>query len=95
LVRAQAVDLALGQLVETGQRFDLVVLDPPREGAKGLMSGLCALGPRRVVYVSCHPAALARDAQELAAAGYRPSGLTVLDLFPHTGHVEALLVLDR
>lgn len=94
-VRAQAADLALGQMTAAGQRFDLVVLDPPREGAKGLMSGLFALGPRRVAYVSCHPAALARDAQELAASGYRPSGLTVLDLFPHTGHVEAVLVLDR
>lgn len=94
-VRAQAADLALDQLAEAGQRFDLALLDPPREGAKGLMSGLAALGPRRVVYVSCHPAALARDAQELTAAGYRPSALTVLDLFPHTGHVEAVLVLDR
>lgn len=94
-VRAQAAELALGQLTEAGARFDLAVLDPPREGAKGLMTGLAALGPRRVVYVSCHPAALARDAQELTAAGYRPSALTVLDLFPHTGHVEAVLVLDR
>lgn len=94
-VRAQGAELALGQMIEAGQRFDLAVLDPPREGAKGLMPGLAALGPRRVVYVSCHPAALARDASELAAAGYRPSALTVLDLFPHTGHVEAVLVLDR
>ncbi len=86
---------ALAELARAGQGFNLVVLDPPRTGAKGLMEGLLKLEPERVVYVSCHPAALARDAAELAEAGYRPLGLTVVDMFPHTGHVEAVLGLQR
>ena len=78
-----------------GERFDLVVLDPPRTGAKGLMPHLAALGAGRVVYVSCHLAALARDAGELAKQGYRPVEARVLDMFPQTSQVETLLVLDR
>ncbi|MFH1057326.1 MAG: TRAM domain-containing protein [Pseudomonadota bacterium] len=94
-VRAEAAETALEALVQADTGFDLVVLDPPRSGAKGLMGLIAGLAPRRVAYVSCHPAALGRDASALAAAGYRPNQLTVLDLFPHTGHVEAVLVLER
>jgi 23S rRNA (uracil1939-C5)-methyltransferase len=93
-VAAQAGQ-ALPQLVRQKQGFGLVVLDPPRGGAKGLMAGIKALEPRRVIYVSCHPATLARDAVELAAAGYVPRSLTMVDMFPQTGQVEAMLVLQR
>jgi 23S rRNA (uracil1939-C5)-methyltransferase len=86
---------ALRELVRQGQGFHLVCLDPPRAGAKGLMEGLAALKPRRVIYVSCHPAALGRDAGRLAAAGFHPTSLRVVDMFPHTGHVEAVLCLDN
>ncbi|MBI5522673.1 MAG: class I SAM-dependent RNA methyltransferase [Desulfarculus sp.] len=94
MVQAAEVGQALAGLGRAGRGFDLVVLDPPRGGAKELMPGILELQPSRVMYVSCHPAALARDAAVLVNAGYRPSGLTVLDFFPHTGHVEAVLVLD-
>lgn len=94
LVQAAEAGQALEGLNRAGRGFDLVVLDPPRAGAKDLMPGILEMQPARVVYVSCHAAALARDAAVLANAGYRPSGLTVLDFFPHTGHVEAVLVLD-
>ncbi|MBI4798114.1 MAG: class I SAM-dependent RNA methyltransferase [Desulfarculus sp.] len=94
MVQAAEVGQALAGLGRAGRGFDLVLLDPPRGGAKDLMPGLLELQPARVVYVSCHPAALARDAAMLVGAGYRPNGLTVLDFFPHTGHVEAVLVLD-
>lgn len=89
------VEPALAALAGQGRRFDLVVLDPPRAGAKGLMPSVAALEPRRVIYVSCHPAALARDAGELMAAGYAPTALLVADMFPQTSQVEAVLVLDR
>ncbi len=89
------VEPALAALAGQGRSFELAVLDPPRAGAKGLMPALASLGPRRVIYVSCHPAALARDAAELMAAGYQPSGLLVADMFPQTSQVEAVLVLDR
>jgi 23S rRNA (uracil1939-C5)-methyltransferase len=86
--------LALRELARQGQGFSLVCLDPPRTGAKGLMDDLARLGPERVIYVSCHPAALGRDAGRLAEAGYRPTALTVVDMFPHTGHVEAVLCME-
>ncbi len=89
------VGRALGELVQRGEGFGLVVLDPPRAGAKGLMPQLAALGARRLVYISCHAAALARDARVLVQAGYRPRRLDLVDMFPHTGHLEAVLVMDR
>jgi 23S rRNA (uracil1939-C5)-methyltransferase len=81
--------------VEAGQTCDMVVLDPPRAGAKGLMKDLAALKPQRVIYVSCHAAALARDATRLKEAGYTLSDLSVIDMFPQTSHLEAVLVLER
>jgi 23S rRNA (uracil1939-C5)-methyltransferase len=85
---------ALRELARQGQGFHLVCLDPPRAGAKGLMADLVRLRPQRVIYVSCHPAALGRDAGQLVEAGYRPTALAVVDMFPQTGHVEAVLCLD-
>jgi 23S rRNA (uracil1939-C5)-methyltransferase len=75
---------------------DLVLLDPPRAGAAEVLAYLPRKDTRRVVYVSCHPASLARDAGvlvrehrfKLAAAG-------VMDMFPHTGHVESIAVFER
>lgn len=81
--------------VKAGQTCDLVLLDPPRAGAKGLMKDLAALKPQRVIYISCHAAALARDAGRLKEAGYALADLSVIDMFPQTAHLEAVLVLER
>jgi 23S rRNA (uracil1939-C5)-methyltransferase len=76
--------------------YDQILLDPPRSGALELLPIIAALGARRIVYVSCHPATLARDVGELAHRfGYRLIGAGVLDMFPHTTHVESLAVLER
>jgi 23S rRNA (uracil1939-C5)-methyltransferase len=75
--------------------FDVAVLDPPRAGAKGVLSQLAVTRPRRIVYVSCHAPALARDVREATAAGYRVEHLAVFDMFPQTPHVETLCVLTR
>lgn len=76
-------------------RFDLVVVDPPRLGlSKDILTGLGGTRPRRLVYVSCDPATLARDAAALNAMGYRPVSLTPLDMFPQTYHVETMAVFD-
>lgn len=75
---------------------DLVVLDPPRAGAKrAVVAPVAALGPRAVSYVACDPAALARDVALFAEAGYRLTSLRCLDLFPMTHHVECVALLTR
>ena len=76
--------------------FDLMLLDPPRAGAQEVLSLLPGKRVRRVVYVSCHPASLARDAAILCERhGFRLSSAGVMDMFPHTAHVESIAVFDR
>jgi 23S rRNA (uracil1939-C5)-methyltransferase len=74
---------------------DLVVLDPPRAGAAPCLLEIVRLQPRRIVYVSCDCATLARDVRFLTAAGYRLAEIVPLDLFPQTAHVEAVARLER
>lgn len=76
--------------------WDLVLLDPPRAGAEAIVEGWPRRGVRRVVYVSCHPASLARDAGVLVNRhGYRLAAAGVMDMFPHTGHVESIALFER
>lgn len=75
--------------------FDLVVIDPPRTGAKELMAPLLKLAPARILYVSCAPSTLGRDLGMLREGGYRISGARAFDLFPRTAHIESVVVLDR
>lgn len=78
----------------SGDRADLVVLDPPRTGAKAAVVGEVARrGPRAVAYVACDPAALARDLVHFAVGGYRLVSLRAFDIFPMTHHVECVAVL--
>ncbi|RNL79597.1 class I SAM-dependent RNA methyltransferase [Nocardioides marmorisolisilvae] len=99
IVRSGRVDRVLSDLdAEGAPGADLVVLDPPREGARKQVVDLVAdLAPRAIAYVACDPAALARDLSYFAERGYRMSVLRSFDLFPMTHHVEcvALLVRDR
>lgn len=71
-------------------RVDGVLLDPPRAGAATVVEQLGKLKPRRVLYVSCDPATLARDAAALEAQGYRLQRLGVMDIFPQTAHIETM-----
>ena len=74
---------------------DLVVLDPPRSGAgREVVARVAGLGPRRIAYVACDPAALARDLKFFAEAGYRPASLRAFDLFPMTHHFECVAILE-
>ncbi|MGF1910563.1 23S rRNA (uracil(1939)-C(5))-methyltransferase RlmD [Vibrio kasasachensis] len=72
------------------KKFDKILLDPARAGASGIVDQLSNLGARRVVYVSCNPATLARDSQSLLEQGYQLEKLGMLDMFPHTGHLESM-----
>jgi 23S rRNA (uracil1939-C5)-methyltransferase len=82
---------ALGGLARViDQPLDLVVLDPPRAGIADTIGPLAARRPRRLVYVSCDPATLARDARQLVAHGYRPGRVQPVDLFPQTYHIETV-----
>ncbi len=78
------------------ERFDGVLLDPPRSGARAVLGAVMATGARRVVYVSCHPATLARDAADLVHGyGLKLTAAGVMDMFPHTGHVESVALFER
>ena len=75
---------------------DVVVLDPPRAGAGVELMGLLATAVRqRIVYVSCEPATLARDLAAIEGKGWQVADLRAFDLFPHTHHVESVVVLER
>ncbi len=85
------VEQTLPYLREQGVRPDVVLLDPPRTGlSKEALEGLVALEPSYIVYVSCHPATLARDAHQLHKHGYHLMRITPFDMFPQTYHIETI-----
>jgi 23S rRNA (uracil1939-C5)-methyltransferase len=76
--------------------YDKVLIDPPRSGAEEMLPHIAASGASRLVYVSCHPGSLARDAGILVRDhGFRLEGAGVMDMFPHTSHVESIAMFER
>jgi 23S rRNA (uracil1939-C5)-methyltransferase len=95
LIEAKVEDEA-PRLVAQGVKADVIVVDPPRKGLhSSLVSALVALAPRRIAYVSCNPATLARDLRILEDNGYKTKRIQPVDMFPQTYHVESVTVLDR
>ena len=95
-----SVEAALRDLAGAGRReaeaFETCIVDPPRAGlSPEARAGVLRLSPRRIVYVSCDVATLARDARVLVDGGYALGGITGVDLFPSTAHVETVVVFDR
>jgi 23S rRNA (uracil1939-C5)-methyltransferase len=91
----EAADLFHPNLAAYG-RFDKFLIDPPREGAISLVHSLPEEWPRRIVYVSCDAATLARDADVLVhGKGFRLSAAGVVNMFPHTAHVESIALFER
>ncbi|MGQ9489169.1 MAG: class I SAM-dependent RNA methyltransferase [Anaerolineae bacterium] len=89
------VEAVLPALRAQNQRVDIAVIDPPRTGAgPHVIAELAALGPRRIVYISCDPATLARDALHLTQAGFRLREAQPVDLFPQTFHVEIVALWE-
>jgi 23S rRNA (uracil1939-C5)-methyltransferase len=77
------------------EKFDKILLDPARAGASGIIEHISQLGASRVVYVSCNPATLARDSQSLLNQGYKLQKLGMLDMFPHTSHLESMALFVK
>ncbi len=100
---AGSVEFAVANLFECTEaslaalgRFDKMLIDPPREGAIALINALGADAPRRIVYVSCNPATLARDAAVLVREkAYRFVAVGAVNMFPHTSHVESVALFER
>ncbi len=84
---------ALEQLLKRAISFDCALLDPPRKGAVETLEGLIKLKIPQIVYVSCDPSTLARDVQILEKGGYRHEFSQLIDMFPHTYHIESLTCL--
>jgi 23S rRNA (uracil1939-C5)-methyltransferase len=82
-------------LAKESERFDRLLLDPPRTGAPGVGAWASRLLVSRVVYVACDPGSLARDAAELVAQGFVPESVRLFDLFPQTKHIEAVMAFSR
>jgi len=93
-----SADLAVDQRATAWAKadYELVLLDPPRSGADAVLDYLPRKSTRRVVYVSCHPASLARDAGILVDKhGFKLASAGVMDMFPHTAHVESIALFER
>lgn len=83
-------------LPELDQNFDAIVIDPPRTGLEpGVVDAIAKQAPTRVIYVSCDPATLARDARRLVHQGYKLAWVQPVDLFPQTYHIENVALLER
>ncbi|HKC42233.1 MAG TPA: 23S rRNA (uracil(1939)-C(5))-methyltransferase RlmD [Burkholderiales bacterium] len=94
--RFDLADLFQREVAAALPRADAMLVDPPREGAIEIVKGLGDDAPARILYVSCDPATLARDAGVLAhVKGYRLTAAGVVNMFPHTGHVESIALFQR
>ena len=93
-IQQEAAAAARG-LASGGERFPIVVLDPPRSGALELLEPVAALAAKRVIYVSCNPATLARDLARLVPRGFTLGPIQPIDLFPQTYHLETVVRLER
>ncbi|WP_318458171.1 23S rRNA (uracil(1939)-C(5))-methyltransferase RlmD [Photobacterium leiognathi] len=89
------LDEDVTKLVWAQEQFDKILLDPARAGAAGVMQHIVNLAPSKVVYVSCNPATLARDSQILLQQGYKLARLGMMDMFPHTGHLESMALFVK
>ena len=84
------------RLADAGLHADVVVLDPPRKGCQTeVLQALVHMAPQKIVYVSCNPATLARDLKLLTEQGYKAIEVQPVDLFPHTTHVECVVLMSR
>ncbi len=90
------VETLIPRMYKEGIKADVVVVDPPRKGCdEKLLDTLVEMQPQKIVYVSCNPATLARDLKYLAERGFEAKEAQPVDMFPWTGHVEAIILMTR
>lgn len=93
---ADSAEAAVPKLIDSGMKPDIVIIDPPRKGSDEVtLNAILKAHPKRIVYVSCNPSTLARDARYLADNGYFPAKCTGVDMFPNTSHVETVVLMSR
>ena len=86
----------MAEMADAGQKADVVFMDPPRAGSdEAFLSSLVQLMPERIVYISCNPETQARDLAYLTKQGYRVQAIQPVDMFPHTNHVETVVLLSQ
>lgn len=96
LFYADSAENIVPKLISRGETPDIIILDPPRSGSdEATLSAIIHARPERIVYVSCNPSTLARDARFLADGGYTITRSCGFDLFPHTVHVETVILMER
>jgi 23S rRNA (uracil1939-C5)-methyltransferase len=94
-LRGDAGEILHREFVDAKRRVDVLILDPPRTGCEpSLLSGIIALKPSRIVYISCNPATQARDIGILLHQGFALKSLTPFDMFPQTVHIETVALLE-
>ncbi len=87
---------AAAKFAEEGRKFDVIIVDPPRKGCDGAtLDAICKMAPRRLVYISCNAATLARDLKLLGDRGYQAKKAVAVDLFPKTHHCECVALVER
>ncbi|MDG0969850.1 MAG: 23S rRNA (uracil(1939)-C(5))-methyltransferase RlmD [Porticoccaceae bacterium] len=84
----------LNVVTKIASKIDLVVLDPPRQGAAGAMPWVVKSRAKQIMYISCHPSTMVRDAEVLMEAGYKLKHIGAMDMFPHTTHIESMAVFE-
>ena len=83
-------------MAQAGEKADVVLMDPPRAGSdEAFLSSIVSLSPEKVVYISCNPETQRRDLEFLTRQGYRVRRIQPVDMFPHTNHVECVVLLSR
>ncbi len=83
------------KLYDSGEKFDIVVLDPPRQGAYEIIPYFAKLNACRLLYISCDPATMVRDLSKLIDEGYQLRGIQPVDMFPQTHHLETITLLEK
>ena len=87
---------AAQRFAQSGESLDVIIVDPPRKGLSAdVVDAILQMQPKRLVYVSCDPATLARDVKLLCGGGYRLQCAEAFDLFPRCAHVESVCLLSR